>query len=179
MGPFPLFSAESSPIVYWSLNTALVHLSQVSLCGHFSQPPTDYSLHVSWNNMDSSFSSACLACTERLRIIIHHRDKSLPFCYSQNTFHCQSLAYLTVRPDGWFTPLLFLQRCRSLVLTLSLCRLPSVHFEKCSTKKIRTNSSIQVILEVCIWKMWLFTVFLFIAWVSCVVPFHHYTMFIK
>lgn len=102
-----------------SLNTAQVHLSRVSLCDHFSQPPTDCSLHVSWNNMDSSFSSACLACTERLRIIIHHRDKLYPFCYSQNTFHCQSLAYLTVMPDGWFTPLLFLQRCRSLVLTLS------------------------------------------------------------
>lgn len=111
--------SESSPIPYWSLNTAQVHLSRVSLCDHFSQPPTDCSLHVSWNNMDSSFSSACLACTERLRIIIHHRDKLYPFCYSQNTFHCQSLAYLTVMPDGWFTPLLFLQRCRSLVLTLS------------------------------------------------------------
>lgn len=41
-GLFALFSAESSPIPYWILNTAPVHFSWVSLCGHFSHPPTDW-----------------------------------------------------------------------------------------------------------------------------------------
>lgn len=153
-----LFSTESSTLPYWSLNTAQVNLSRVSLCDHFSQPPTDYSLHVSWDNVDSSFSSACLACTEKLRILIHHRDKSYPFCYSQNTFHCQSLAYLTVKPDGWFTPLHLLQRFRSLVLPTHTAGGQVLQFEEVTKKKEKKNlkqtNVIQVILKawVCAWK---------------------------
>ena len=121
---------------------------------------------------------------QRLPSIIHHRDKSYPFCYSQNTFHCQSLAYSTVMPDGWFTPLLFLQRCRRPGINPLTLQAAKCYNVRSDTQKRKKDKNIFCIIwSACVWKMWLqyqyYYIFISVCTESCWLIMYTMSFYVK